>query len=150
MADVLRVALFVDGRSWEFEERARLDDPVSVKVDISSLLREAAHRMPLNFVSLRFLNPRETFSRSAAVSGNHMFLPAESFILSRLDAPTKLEELVMVSGLPEFDAHRILLRLLLAAGQREYGKMPFARIRKTKQSPKLSHARGRRTEVSEL
>lgn len=126
VADVLRVALLWTEGGWEFEERARLDDPVSVKVDISSLLREAAHRMPLNFVSLRFLNPRETFSRSAEVSGNHMFLPAESFILSRLDAPTKLEELVMVSGLPEFDAHRILYGLALSGMvKREHWKNAF-------------------------
>lgn len=126
VADVLRVALLWTDGTWEFDERARLDDPVRVNVDTSSLLREAAHRMPLKFVSLRFRNPNETISRTAQVSGNHMFLPAESFILSRLDAPTKLEELVMVSGLRELDAHRIIYGLAVSGlVEREHWQNAF-------------------------
>jgi curved DNA-binding protein CbpA len=126
VADVLRVALLWMEGGWEFDERAHLDDPVRVNVDTSSLLREAAHRMPLKFVSLRFQNPNETFSRTAEVSGNHIFLPAESFILSRLDAPTKLEELVMISGLDELEARRIIYGLTLSGlVKREYWKNAF-------------------------
>src|SRR5688572_25205620 len=106
--DTLRVALLWTEGSWEFNERARLDGPVRVRVDTSKLLREAAHRLPLKFVSLRFRNPGETVSRAPDVSGSGDFLPNESFMLSRLDAPINVEELISVSGLREFDAYRIL------------------------------------------
>src|SRR5882724_9344052 len=58
--DTLRVALLWTEGGWDFNERARLDDPVRVGVDTNALLREAAQRLPLKFVSLRFRNPGET------------------------------------------------------------------------------------------
>src|SRR5712691_6244581 len=101
VTDILRVALLWTEGTWDFNERAHLGDPFRVKVNSANLLREAAQRLPFKFVSLRFRNPSEIISRSAEVSGINNFLPAESFILSRLDTPTKLEELVALSGLRE-------------------------------------------------
>ena len=125
VADVLRVALLWTEGSWEFDERTRLDEPVRVKVDVGNLMREAAHRMPLKFVSTRFRNPSETISR-AEVSSNNSFLPAESFILSRLDTPTRLEELTAVSGLRELDAQRMIYGLALTGFvKREYWHNAF-------------------------
>ena len=122
--DTLRVALLWTEGSWDFNERARLGDPVRVKVDTSKLLREAAHRLPLKFVSLRFRNPGETISRAADVSGH--FLPSESFMLSRLDAPTNVEQLIAASGLRELDAYRILYGLTLSGlVKREYWQNAF-------------------------
>jgi curved DNA-binding protein CbpA len=124
--DTLRVALLWTEGSWEFNERARLDGPVRVRVDTSKLLREAAHRLPLKFVSLRFRNPGETVSRAPDVSGSGDFLPNESFMLSRLDAPINVEELISVSGLREFDAYRILYGLTLSGlVTREYWHNAF-------------------------
>lgn len=112
--DILRVALLWTEGNWDFNERARLGDPVRVKINTSNLLREAAHRLPLKFVSLRFRNPGETFLRVADVSSPSSFLPSESFMLSRLDTPTKVEVLVALSGLRELDAYRILYGLTLS------------------------------------
>lgn len=126
VGDVLRVPLLWTDGTWEFDERARLDNPVRVTVDPTSLLKEAAQRLPLNFVSLRFRNPNETISRSTEGSTTNSLLPAESFILSRLDKPTKLEELVAVSGLRELDAHRAIYGLALSGlVQREYWQNAF-------------------------
>src|SRR5437660_5099274 len=91
--DTLRVALLWTEGTWDFNERARLDDPVRVKADTNNLLREAAHRLPPKFVSLRFRNPSETVSHAAEISGINNFLPGESFMLSRLDAPINVEQL---------------------------------------------------------
>lgn len=124
--DTLRVALLWTEGSWDFSERARLDDPVRVRVDTNNLLREAAHRLPLKFVSLRFRNPGETVSRAAEVSVHGNFLPGESFMLSRLDAPTNVEQLIAVSGLREVDAYRILYGLTLSGlVTREYWQNAF-------------------------
>jgi DnaJ-domain-containing protein 1 len=122
--DTLRVALLWTEGSWDFNERARLDDPVRVRLDTNSLLREAAHRLPLKFVSLRFRNPAEIVSRAADVSGN--LLPGESFMLSRLDVPTNVEQLVAASGLRDLDAYRILYGLTLSGlVTREYWQNAF-------------------------
>jgi len=112
--DILRVSLLWTEGTWDFNDRARLGDPVRIRIDTSNLLREAAHRLPLKFVSLRFRNPGETFLRAANDSSPNNFLPSESFMLSRLDTPTKVEHLVAVSGLRELDAYRILYGLTLS------------------------------------
>lgn len=126
VGDTLRVVLLWAEGTWEFNERARLDETISVKVDTNNLLREAALRMPWNLVVSRFRNPNEMISRTPNVSTINNCLPAESFILSRLDSPTKLEELVAGSGLPEQDAQRTIYGLLLSGlVKREYWQNAF-------------------------
>jgi len=126
VADILRVPLLWTEGTWEFDERARLDDPVRATVDSSSLLKEAAQRLPLRFVSLRFRNPQETFTRSTDGSDHKALLANESFVLSRLEHPTPLNELVSVSGMPDLDAYRVIYGLALSGFiQREYWQNAF-------------------------
>jgi len=126
VADVLRVPLLWTDGTWEFDERARLDNPLRVTLDPTSLLREAAQRLPVAAVALRFRNPNEIMSRSTDGSANNTLLPAESFILSRLDEPSKLEELVAVSGLTELEAYKVIYALTLSGlVQREYWQNAF-------------------------
>lgn len=126
VGDVLRVALLWTEGTWDFNARARLNDPVRVKVDAATLLREAAQRMPLAFVSGRFRNPSETISRSSEVPPTSNFLPAESFVLSRLDKPLKLDELISLSGLREPEAKRTIYGLTLSGFIiREYWQNAF-------------------------
>jgi curved DNA-binding protein CbpA len=126
VSDILRVTLLWTEGTWDFNERARLNDPVRVKVESANLLREAAQRLPLKFVSQRFRNPSEMISRAHEVSGLSNFLPAESFMLSRLDKPIKLEELVPLSGLRELDAYRVIYGLVLSGSlKREYWQNAF-------------------------
>ena len=124
--DVLRVALLWTEGVWEFDTRARLNDPVLVKADTLGLLREAAQRMPESFVSQRFRNPAEIVSRSAEFPQMSNFLSAESFVLSRLDKPIKMAELISLSGLPEPEAQRIIYGLTLSGLiEREYWQNAF-------------------------
>ena len=114
VADVLRVALLWTEGNWELDQRAHLGEDVRINIDVRTLVREAAHRLPLQFVGRRFLNPGETLSRAPHTGEDQTFLPAESFLLSRLDAPTSLEQLVAVSGLRELDALRTVYGLALS------------------------------------
>ena len=126
VADVLRVALLWTEGSWEFNEKARLNDPVRVTVDTPKLLREAAQRMPMTFVSQRFRNPGETISRTSEVSRTSNFLPGESFLLSRLDQPLHVDELIALSGLREPEAQRTIYGLALGGFlDREYWQNAF-------------------------
>src|SRR6202171_4191809 len=127
VADVLRVALLWTIGTWDFNERERLGSPVQIVLDIYTLIREAGQRMPLKFVSSRFRNPNETITRApdVAIGGNNL-LPNESFLLSRLDAPTKLQDLVALSGLREIDAHRLIYGLAVSGmATREYWHLAF-------------------------
>jgi curved DNA-binding protein CbpA len=114
VSDILRVSLLWTDGTWGFDERARLADPVCVKVDTGTLLREAAQRIPISFVSGRFRNPKEMIARNSGVSPTSDFRPVESFILSRLETPLMLEELISLSGLPEPEAYRVLYGLVLS------------------------------------
>jgi curved DNA-binding protein CbpA len=136
VADVLRVALLWTEGNWEFNDRARLGDPVRVQIDCPALLREAAQRMPLSFVSQRFQNPAEMILRVSEVPLTSNFLPTEGFVLSRLDQPTKLDDLVALSGLPEQDAYRVIYGLALSGLlEREFWESAF-RADKAKPKPK--------------
>ena len=126
VADVLRVALLWTTGTWDYNERARLGYPIEVPVAVNNLLREAGQRMPLKFVSARFRNPNEIISRAADVSVSDNLLPGESFLLTRLDRPARLQELVALSGLRELDAHRIIYGLALSGiVTREYWHHAF-------------------------
>jgi curved DNA-binding protein CbpA len=126
VSDILRVALLWTDGAWEFDDRARLADSVKVNLDTATMLRDAAQRMPFNFVSQRFRNAGETISRASEISPTSNLAPAESFILSRLDNNLKLGELIMLSGLPEIDARRAIYGLALSGLlKREYWQNAF-------------------------
>lgn len=123
VADVLRLALlWIDG-AWEFESRSRLEEPLKLKLDLSSLLLEAARRVPAEFVVSRFSDRAEVISPVTDPLVNNNLLPAEVFLLSRLDQPMSLRELVAVSGLGEKETLQLVYSLALTGVvQREHWK----------------------------
>ncbi|HSS22338.1 MAG TPA: DnaJ domain-containing protein [Pyrinomonadaceae bacterium] len=124
--DVLRVALLWTNGSWELNERGRLAETVRVNLDLETLLRDTAQRLPGDFVTERLRNQNEVITRGASISRSSNFLPAESFLLSRLDKPMKLGELVLESGLPELEALRVIYGLALSGFvEREYWQNAF-------------------------
>ena len=112
--DVLRIALLWTDGAWEFESRSRLSERLNLKVDIDALLIESARRLPGKFAQSRFSNPAEivTLVNEPLVNGN--LLPAEVFLLSRVDRPTTVRELVAISGLAQEETLGHLYTLTLA------------------------------------
>jgi curved DNA-binding protein CbpA len=113
VSDILRVAILWTDGVWEFDERARLAKSIQLSLDVSTLLRDAAQRLPFVFVSQRFRNSGEMISRSSEISATANLQASESFILSRLDQDMKLGELLMVCGLPEIEARHLIYGLAL-------------------------------------
>ncbi len=143
VSDTLLVALLWTEGNWHFDERAHFNETIRVKVDMPSLLREAAQRMPLKFISLRFLNPKEVITRAQGTPLGNSFTPSEGFLLSRLDVPVKLEELVAISGLRDLEAYRVIYGLALSGHlQREYWHNAFrsAAPKATKLKPETKPA----------
>jgi DnaJ-domain-containing protein 1 len=113
VADVLRLALLWTDGAWEFESRSRLEEQLKFDLNIDTLLLEAARRLPADFVASRFSNRTEVITPLPEPPVNNNLLPAEMFLLSRLDQPTSLRELIAVSGLGEKETLQLVYSLAL-------------------------------------
>jgi len=114
-AEVLRPLLLWTNGGWQFDARARLSENIRVATNSRELLMEAARRLPVDVAALRLANANEMlFPEPAAPFNEINFLPTEAFVLSRIEAPTRLYEIVALSGLPEPDALHIIYTLAIA------------------------------------
>src|ERR1043165_482436 len=126
VAEVLRLALSWTEGTWDFESRSRLDEQFNLKIDLDSLLLEAARRMPVVFVTSRFKNPAETISPNEDPVVSENLLPAEGYLLSRLDRPMSLRDLSATSGRGEDETLQLVYSLALAGLiKREHWKPAF-------------------------
>jgi curved DNA-binding protein CbpA len=134
VSDVLRTALLWTDGQWKYEPRVRLAEQVNTKVDFRPLLLECARRLPRSFVISRFPVPTEMFSRSDAPENGFGLLPAEAFLLSRIEMPMLRSELTALSGLRDAEALRVAYGLALA-GLLERSKWPRALEQKIVATP---------------
>jgi len=111
--DVLGLALLWTEGTWDFDDHSHLLEEVHLMIDAPSLLIEAARRLPTKFTTSRFLINAELISPVANPPKLVNLLPTEVFLLSRVDVPMTLSELVAVSGLPEPDTLRVVYSLAL-------------------------------------
>ena len=114
VADVLRLALLWTEGAWEFESRSRLSEQLNPRIDMDALLLEAGRRLPGKFAASRFANPAEIITPVNEPLVNENLLPAEVFLLSRVDRPTTVRDLVAVSGLREEETLGHVYSLALA------------------------------------
>ncbi len=113
VADVLRLALSWTEGSWEFDSRSRLTEAPGFKVDTRALLLESSRRFPPAYIASRFQNPAELITPPAASLEYENLQPSDVFLLSRLDKPMPLRELVAVSGLGEAETMGLIYSLAL-------------------------------------
>jgi curved DNA-binding protein CbpA len=113
VSDVLLTALAWAEGSWEFDSRSRLDGEVDLKLDIPNLLFETARRLPESLTASRFRNPSEIFSPVATPPNISNLSGNEVLILSRIDRPTKLDEVLTVSGLSKAETLQVLYSLAI-------------------------------------
>jgi hypothetical protein len=115
VSDVIQLALsWTENGTWDFDPRSRLNEAPRLKLETQSLLLEAGRRTPPKFAASRFQNRTELISPVSAPLISNNLLPAEVFLLSRLDRPLPLHELLAVSGLGENDSLLHLYTLALA------------------------------------
>jgi curved DNA-binding protein CbpA len=139
VSDVLRAALLWTEGTWGFDGQSHLREEVSFKPEINELLLEAGRRIPLQFSASRFQNPSEVISPSVAPALMNNLMPTEGFLLSRLDGPMQLSDLVALSGLRELDALRVVYSLAISGLLlRENWKSAF-RKQSGKPAPKPEH-----------
>ncbi len=86
---------------WEFDGRVRIVEGMRFSLHVKELLVESARQTPPDVMAARFTNPNEKISPSPVDLSNIQLQPIEGFILSRLDMPLQLNELLSISGMPE-------------------------------------------------
>ncbi len=114
VVDILRLALSWTEGSWDFDSRSRLEEQFNLRIDVDSLVLEAARRMPSAFVTTRFNNPEEILTPIEEPPVNQNLLPAEGYLLSRLNRPMPVRELSAICGLGEDETIQLAYSLALA------------------------------------
>jgi curved DNA-binding protein CbpA len=113
-ADVLRPPLLWGEGEWNFEPRSRTDGNAHAALDAGQLLIEAARRLPVSFVAERLVDAEDMLSPiNAQASDGRQLQPGEAFVLSRVEAPLSVRDLVTISGVSESEARRIIYALAL-------------------------------------
>ena len=113
VAEVLRgVLLWTDG-DWEFDSRVRIAGDTRVTIDVQRLLLESTRHLPATYVSARFGDTSEQLELAQANGQPPSLLPGEAFVLSRITAPTKISELLAVSGMTEEETLQSLYALAI-------------------------------------
>ncbi|HZM98456.1 MAG TPA: DUF4388 domain-containing protein, partial [Pyrinomonadaceae bacterium] len=113
VSDVLRLALLWTEGTWQFDSRSRLNDAYDLKINVGSLLLDTGRRLPAKFTASRFRNPGEVITPLATPLVYDNLLPAEVFLLSRVDRPTALQDLISISGMSEEETLQIVYSLTL-------------------------------------
>lgn len=110
--EALRVMLLWADGEWAFDPRARLEGVAPASLDVGALLVEAARRLPAKFVASR-MKDAETISPAARPTEFAQLRPEDAFVLSRVDSPVRLSDLLAVSGLPEAETRQAVYALSL-------------------------------------
>jgi curved DNA-binding protein CbpA len=114
VSDVLCMALLWTEGTWEFDSRSRLNEQLNLKIDANALLLETGRRMPKQFAASRFPDPAELIAPLDGAMVHENLTPAEGFLLSRLDRPMTVRDLIDVTGVGEAETLHIVYSLALA------------------------------------
>ena len=127
-ADVLRPFLLWTDGDWSFDPRARPAEGGPARLDIRQLLLEGAQHLPAEFGASRLTDDAEVVSPSGEPPPPQLHLrPVEGYVLSRVDAPVGLGELVAAAGLPETQTrHAVYTLSLCGLLARERWPQPLA------------------------
>ncbi|HEX5704677.1 MAG TPA: DnaJ domain-containing protein [Pyrinomonadaceae bacterium] len=99
VAEVLRGVLLWTEGDWEFDPRVRIAGDTRVAIDVRRLLLESTRHLPATYLLSRFADTSERLELAQANGQQPSLLPAEAFVLSRIDGPTTVNDLLSVSGM---------------------------------------------------
>lgn len=111
--EALRPLLLWISGEWRYESRARRVQNAETTIDALPLLMESARRLPPEFVAARCINDHAKLRLTNSSLAGIEILPSEAFVLSRLDAPLSVGELILVSELPRSETQRAIYALVL-------------------------------------
>jgi len=101
---------------YSFDERIRAAHEVTLDRGAADVLLEGARHAANNHQLADAMVPQDSVILRTKTSGLHpdtgRLLPLESYILSRIDSPTAVNEVGALSGVGEADAHRAVCALV--------------------------------------
>ena len=98
---------------WDFDPRVRLAENTRVSVKTKELLMASARRLPDERLASRFINLDEKILPEMNAPEGINIQPTEAFVLTRVDTPLSVRELLAISGLPETETLRAVYTLAL-------------------------------------
>jgi hypothetical protein len=115
LTEVLQPSLLWTEGTWEFDARVRLVENSRPKIDVRLLSIEAARHLPSEFVVTRLRDSEEKLFPEPLDLAGQFILPLEGFVLSRIDGPMSIGEVLATGGLPDDQTLRALYVLLLGS-----------------------------------
>jgi curved DNA-binding protein CbpA len=101
-----------------FDERIRATHDVTLDVSAADIILEGTRQIAIHHTLAQVIAPNE--SVVVRTKGNGMrldsgkLMPMESYVLSRIEAPTAVSQVAALSGIAEEDAHRAVCALVAA------------------------------------
>src|SRR5947199_3411405 len=103
---------------YQFDERIRAAHDYTLDMSAADVILEGSRRMSKNQQLAEAIAPPDAVLMRARTNGaqidSGILLPVESYILSRIDTPTAVGDVGMLSGLADADAHRAVVSLVAA------------------------------------
>jgi curved DNA-binding protein CbpA len=103
---------------FQFDERIRAAHDYTLDMSVADVILEGSRRLSKNQQLAEAVAPPDAVLMRARSNGGQIdsgiLLPVESYILSRIDAPTAVSDVGMLSGLADTDAHRAVVSLVAA------------------------------------
>lgn len=117
MEIILSMFEWVQGE-YQFDERIRAAHDYTLDMSAADVILEGARRMSKNQQLADAIAPLDAVlmrarAHSAQIDSG-ILLPVESYILSRIESPTTVSDVGMLSGLADTDAHRAVVSLVAA------------------------------------
>jgi len=117
MQIILSMFEWVQG-DYQFDERIRAAHDYTLDMSAADVILEGSRRMSKNQQLADAVAPLDAVLLRARTNGaqadSGILLPVESYILSRIDTPTVVSDVGMLSGLADADAHRAVVALVAA------------------------------------
>jgi curved DNA-binding protein CbpA len=114
ISDILRAMLLWTTGEWQFDSRVRIAGDTRVTIDVRRLLLECARHLPASYLASRFKDQTEPLELAKNNGHQAKLVPSEAFIMSRVNAPTTLKDLLTISGMNEEETLRAVYGLSLA------------------------------------
>ncbi|MEN3332393.1 MAG: hypothetical protein V7641_1758 [Blastocatellia bacterium] len=103
---------------YQFDERIRAAHDYTLDMSAADVVLEGSRRMSKNQQLAEAIAPPHAVLMRPRTNGaqidSGILLPVESYILSRIDTPTAVSDVGMLSGLADEDAHRAVVSLVAA------------------------------------
>ena len=112
--DILQDAIGWNSGRWIFSPLARIREGIKFQINLPKLLAEFARKLSGDKIFQRFRSVQESFIAKPVEAATIDLQPHEAFVLSRFgDAPMTIEEIKVLSGLPDSATFQTLYALWL-------------------------------------